>query len=231
MPESDQPGVILVVDDDPTFVRLVSALLEREGHEVLRANDGESALSAIAQRRPDLIVLDIEMPGMSGFEVLSRLRLNTRTPVIVVSGREAESERVLALDLGGDDYIVKPFLSGEFTARVRAALRRERLGAQTHLAFTDIEIRVAARDVVVHGKHVALTPREFDLLVYLASRAGQVISRQRLLEDVWQSSRTWQDTATVTEHIRRLRRKIEPDPSSPRWIRGVRKAGYSFDPG
>ncbi len=230
MPERDQPGVILVVDDDPTFLQLVTALLEREGHEVVQENDGERALATVKERAPDLIVLDLEMPGMSGLELLSRVRPLIRTPVIVVSGREAESERVLAFDLGADDYVVKPFLPREFAARVRSALRRVRLAPDASLFFSGIEIRLGAREVIVNGRRVSLTPREFDLLAYLASRAGHVVSRQQLLEHVWRSSETWQDSATVTEHVRRLRRKIEPDPSRPRWIRGVRNVGYSFDP-
>lgn len=231
MPTSDGPGHILVVDDDPTFVHMLTALLEREGHHVVHADDGEEALAAIERRPPDLIVLDIEMPGMSGLELLSRLRPRVAAPVIVVSGREAESERVLAFDLGADDYVLKPFLAREFAARVRATLRRARLGPDTTFVFDGIEIRVAAREVTVNGKPVPLTPREFDVLAYLAARAGQVISRQQLLEDVWRSSEEWQDAATVTEHIRRIRLKIEPDPSAPRWIRGVRNVGYSFEPG
>jgi len=222
---------ILVVDDDPTFLHLVRGLLERDGHEVVQATDAEGALAAVEQGAPDLIVLDIEMPGMSGLELLSRLRPRVGAPVIVVSGREAESERVLAFDLGADDYVVKPFLPREFAARVRAALRRTRLAPDAILSFPGIEIRMAAREVRVDGKPVALTPREFDLLAYLASRAGQVISRRQLLEDVWRSSESWQDAATVTEHVRRVRLKIEPDPANPRWLRGVRNAGYSFDPG
>jgi DNA-binding response OmpR family regulator len=178
-----------------------------------------------------VIVLDIEMPGMSGLEVLHRLRPRVRAPVIVVSGREAESERVLAFDLGADDYVVKPFLSREFAARVRAVLRRARLAPETTLSFKGIEIRLAAREVVVHGEPVGLTPREFDLLAYLASRPGLPVSRRQLLEDVWHSSEGWQDVATVTEHVRRLRRKIEADPSHPRWIRSVRTVGYTFEGG
>ena len=231
MPDRDDAGVILVVDDDPTFLHLARALLEREGHEVLLATDGETALTTIEQRPPDLILLDLELPGMSGLELLTRLRPRVRSPVIVVSGRETESERVLAFDLGADDYVVKPFMSREFAARVRAMLRRVRVAPEPTLTFPDIEIRLAARQVTVNGKAVALTPREFDVLAYLASRAGQVVSRQQLLADVWELSGDWHDTATVTEHIRRLRRKIEPDPSQPCWIRSVRTVGYCFDPG
>ena len=230
LPERDDPGVILVVDDDPTFLTLVTALLERDGHEVIQARDGEGALAAVRERPPDVILLDIEMPGMSGLELLSRLRPRVRAPVIVVSGREAESERVLAFDLGGDDYVVKPFLSREFAARVRATLRRARLAQDTTLSFPDIEIRLGAREVTAYAKPVVMTPREFDLLAYLALRPGQVVTRQQLLADVWQSSDRWQDPATVTEHIRRVRRKIEVDPSKPRWIRSHRTVGYSFDP-
>ena len=168
---------------------------------------------------------------MSGLEVLSRLRPRVRASVMVVSGREAESERVLALDLGADDYVVKPFLPREFAARVRAALRRVRRGSDAVYSFPGIEVRPRAREVLVDGQPVALTPREFDLLAYLAARAGEVISRQQLLEEVWRSSAAWQDQATVTEHVRRIRRKIEADPSRPRWIRGVRNVGYAFQPG
>lgn len=226
-----EPAVILVVDDDEVFLQATRALLEREGHTVLTASDGEAGLAAINHQPPDLVVLDIEMPGMSGLELLSRLKPAVRVPVIVVSGREAESDRVLAFDLGADDYVVKPFLLREFAARVRAALRRARAGTEVTYRFDTLEIRVAARDVTLDGEPVALSRREFDLLAYLASRAGEALSREQLLREVWQSSGDWQDTATVTEHIRRIRRKIEPDPAQPRWIHAVRNVGYRFEPG
>ncbi len=230
MTGADQPASILVVDDDAVFRSFARNLLEVEGHAVTEAVDGAGALAAVAGQPPDLILLDIEMPDMNGFELLGRLRPRVDAPVIVVSGREAETERVLALDLGADDYVVKPFLPREFAARVRTALRRARSRRDAVLRFGDLEIRLAAREVDRDGAPVALTPREFDLLAYLALRHGQVIPRQQLIEDVWHGAGAWHDTATVTEHVRRLRHKIEPDPSRPRWLRGVRNVGYCFDP-
>ncbi|MGH9278111.1 MAG: response regulator, partial [Acidimicrobiales bacterium] len=229
LPGRDGSAVILVVDDDETFVGLARSLLEREGHHVVTAADGETALAAVDEHRPDLIVLDIEMPDMSGFEVLSRLRPRVGVPVMVVSGQEGESERVLALDLGADDFVLKPFLMREFAARVRAALRRSRQAQEVTIRFGVLEIRLGAREVAVGGETVTLSRREFDLLAYMAARPGQVFTREQLLQDVWRSRTAWQDTATVTEHIRRVRKKIEPDPASPRWIRAVRNVGYRFE--
>jgi two-component system phosphate regulon response regulator PhoB len=231
VPANDQPGTILVVDDEPTLVHMVTTLLEGEGHRVVPASDGDAALAAIAEHSPDLIVLDLGLPEMSGLELLSRIRPRIEVPVIVVSGREAESERVLAFDLGADDYVVKPFLLREFAARVRASLRRARMTSDAVYSFDNVEIRVGSREVTVNGKPVPLSRREFDLLAYLASHAGRVVPREQLLRDVWQSSEAWQDTATVTEHIRRLRLKIEPDPGKPRWIRAVRNVGYRLGSG
>jgi len=229
MSGDDAPATILVVDDDETFTDLVTTLLEGEGHRVIAASDGDSALAAVEKDAPDLIVLDLELPGMSGLEVLNRLRPRLTVPIMVVSGHEAETERVLAFDLGADDYVVKPFLLREFAARVRSSLRRSRSTGDAVFSFDTLEIRLGAREVTVDGKPVAMSRREFDLLAYLASRAGQAVPREQLLRDVWQSSDEWQDTATVTEHIRRIRLKIERDPAHPRWIRGVRNVGYRLE--
>jgi two-component system phosphate regulon response regulator PhoB len=230
MPAADEPGTILVVDDEETFMHLVTTVLEQDGHRVVPAPDGDAALAALEDQAPDLIVLDLELPGMSGLELLSRLRPRVTVPIIVVSGHEAESERVLAFDLGADDYVVKPFLSREFAARVRSSLRRSRSMQGAVYRFYTLEIRLESREVTVEGRAVTLSRREFDLLAYLASRPGQVIPREQLLRDVWQSSGEWQDAATVTEHVRRVRLKIEVDPSNPRWIQGVRNVGYRFEP-
>ncbi len=231
MRKPDDQSTILVVDDEETFVHLVTTLLEAEGHRVVPADDGDAAIAAVERDEPDLIVLDLELPGMSGLEVLSRLRPRVTVPIIVVSGHEAESERVLAFDLGADDYVVKPFLLREFAARVRSALRRARTAHDAVYSFDTVEIRLGAREVTVDGRPVTLSRREFDLLAYLASRAGQAIPREQLLRDVWHSSDEWQDTATVTEHIRRIRLKIERDPTHPRLIRGVRNVGYRLETG
>jgi two-component system phosphate regulon response regulator PhoB len=229
VPGQDAAATILVVDDDETFTDLVTTLLTGEGHRVVAAADGDAALKAVDVEAPDLIVLDLELPGMGGLELLSRLRPRVTVPILVVSGHEAETERVLAFDLGADDYVVKPFLLREFAARVRSSLRRARSTGDAVYSFDTLVIRVGAREVIVDGRPVALSRREFDLLAYLAARAGQAIPREQLLRDVWQSSDEWQDTATVTEHIRRIRLKIESDPAHPRWIRGVRNVGYRLE--
>jgi DNA-binding response OmpR family regulator len=223
---------ILLVDEDAVFRGVIATLLEREGHSVEAVASAESALSRVQQEEPDVVILDIDMPEMGGLELLTRIRSSSTVPVMIVSARGAETERVLGLDLGADDYVVKPFLPRELAARLRALLRRtaEADPAAAH-RFGPLEIRVATRQVLVDERPIPLTPREFDLLVYLAERPRVVVSRQQLLSDVWKSSAEWQDAATVTEHVRRLRHKIEADPAHPRWIRAVRAVGYCFEPG
>lgn len=231
---------MLVVDDDPVLRGLVRGLLEREGHDVAEATSGEAGLDAIADQAPDLLILDIELPEMSGLEVLVRLRGRLDFPVIMMTGQSAETDRVLGLDLGADDYIVKPFLPREFAARVRAVLRRRHdsaapapappLLAPSPPSSSGVEIRHREREAIVNGAPVDLTAREFDVLAYLAARPREVVPRAELLESVWGSSEDWQDPATVTEHIRRLRRKIEHDPDEPRFLRTVRGVGYRFEP-
>jgi DNA-binding response OmpR family regulator len=224
-------SLVLVVDDSAQARELTRTIFEREGFEVAEAADGLSALAAVESVKPDLMLLDLGMAGVSGLEVLTQLRRKSTLPVIVVTGRTEESERVLALELGADDYVVKPFLVRELPARVRSVLRRTAPAtAQEALAFGDLVIRLAEREVVVANRVVETTPREFDVLAKLASAPRKVFSRQELLRDVWGSSSDWQDVATVTEHVRRLRQKIEPDPSHPRWIQSVRGVGYRFEP-
>lgn len=222
---------VLVVDDSPDERQLTRQVLEREGFEVSEAPDGARALTAFDADPPDLVLLDLSMGGMSGFEVLTHLRRMGDVPVIIVSGQMEESDRVLALELGADDYVTKPFLIRELPARIRSVLRRSRPApAGDSLVFGDLEIRMAERELVLAGRVVETTSREFDLLVKLASAPRRVFSRETLLTEVWGSSGDWQDPATVTEHIRRLRHKIETDRENPSWIQTVRGAGYRFEP-
>lgn len=222
---------VLVVDDSAEARDLARRALEREGIEVDAAAGGDEAIAVAARNPPDLVLLDLEMPGMSGLEVLTRLRRAGAVPVIVLSGHAGESERVLALELGADDYVVKPFLVRELPARIRSVLRRAQpAGRRPEMVFGPLAIRVDERQVLLDEAVVETTPREFDLLAKLASAPQRVFSRKELLEEVWGSSRDWQDPATVTEHVRRLRRKIETDPEDPRWLQTVRGVGYRFVP-
>ena len=223
---------ILVIDEDPVFRGLLTTLLQRDGFAVEAVAGAQEAVSRLERADPDLIVLDLDLPEMGGLDLLNRIRASSQVPIMIVSARSAETERVLALDMGADDYVLKPFLPREFGARVRSLLRRTRPApAPTTYTFGPLEIRVATREALVSGRVAPLTPKEFDVLAYFAGRPRQVVSRRELLDQVWKSSEQWQDLATVTEHVRRLRHKIEPDPANPRWLRAVRNVGYCFEPG
>jgi two-component system phosphate regulon response regulator PhoB len=222
---------ILVVDDDVESRALVRVALERESFSVVEAGDGTEALEVIVSDHPDLVVLDVNLPTLGGFDVLAQMRLVHSVPVIMVTARDGETDRVLGLELGADDYVIKPFSPRELASRVRAVLRRASLGGdEEHLDFVGLHIDLVSREVSVEGRAVGLTTREFELLAFLASSPRRVYSRGQLLERVWSSALEWQDPATVTEHVRRIRMKIEPDPRSPRRIRTVRGVGYSFEP-
>jgi DNA-binding response OmpR family regulator len=221
---------VLVVDDDDVIRGLVRDGLEREGFEVSDVADGATALELLAGDRPSLVILDVNLPARGGFDVLSAIRAGSNVPVILLTGRVAEIDRVLGLELGADDYVVKPFSPRELAARVRAVLRRAMADPDRPLSFGDLEIDPTAREVHVDGRLAELTAREFDLLVFLARSPRRVFSHGELLAEVWHSTSDWQDPATVTEHVRRIRTKIERDREHPRWIRTVRAAGYSFEP-
>ncbi len=224
-------GRVLVVDDDAAVRTLLTRYLEMEGFEVDQAEGGGSALVAIAARRPDLILLDLVLPAEDGLDILNRLRRDSNVPVILLTSRGSEADRILGLKLGADDYVVKPFSAGELAARINSVLRRTRSSAtQAVLRFDGLTLDVNTREVTVGDAPVSTTAREFDLLAFLASSPRQVFSRQQLLTHVWNSRSEWQDPDTVTEHVRRLRRRIEPDPENPRWIKTVRGVGYRFDP-
>ena len=220
---------VLVVDDEPTVRDVVARYLERDGYTVCEVADGAQVAAAVQAFRPDLIVLDIMLPHRSGLDVLRDL--GNSVPVILLTARTDEADRVLGLELGADDYVVKPFSPRELVARVRSVLRRAAPPAgPTLLTFDDLVIDTKAREVTADGVTVALTAKEFDVLAHLAAHPRQVFSRAQLLESVWDSSPDFQDPATVTVHVRRLRNKIERDPEQPRWIATVYGVGYRFEP-
>ncbi len=190
-----------------------------------------AAVAEALKRHPDLVILDIMMPGMGGLEVLRELRRTSETPVILLSALSDETDRVVGLELGADDYVVKPFSPREVAARVRSVLRRSRTNpAAQRLTFDGLIVDTAARQVFVGGRLVELRPREFDLLAFLAGSPRQVFSRSQILERVWDSLAEFQDLSTITVHVRRLRHKIEADPMDPRWITTVWGIGYRFEP-
>ena len=222
-----------MVDDEPTIAEIVARYLERAGYETRIAADGPSALAAAAESRPDLVVLDIMLPGLDGLEVMRRLHEQSdgRMPVILLTAKGEESDRLVGLRQGADDYVVKPFSPLELVARVDVVLRRahERETSDEPLLFGGLEIDPAARTAVVRGQRVELTAREFDLLLFLARHPGQVFSRDQLMDRVWNLT-FYGDTTTVTVHVRRLRAKIEANPSNPDWIQTVWGVGYRFRP-
>ncbi len=232
---SEQPrGRVLVVDDEPTIAEIVSRYLERAHYETRVAADGHAALARASTWHPDLVVLDLMLPGLDGLEVMRLLREGggPRVAVILLTAKGEETDRIDGLRLGADDYVVKPFSPAELVARVDAVLRRNETSDDTReppLHFDGLEIDLAGRRVLVAGEEVTLTQREFDLLAFLAQHPGQVFTRDQLMEQVWRFS-FYSDTSTVTVHIRRLRAKIEPEPAQPRFIETVWGVGYRFRP-
>lgn len=225
-----QRRCVLVVEDEEQVRMVIATYLEHEGFKVLTAGDGKEALQKFYSEQPDVVVLDLMLPEKNGIEVLTEVRGGGYdTPVIVLSARGGEPDRVAGLDLGADDYVPKPASPREVSARVRAVLRRSRSMTTTLLRFADVEVDVLARTVTKSGSELALRPKEFDLLVELASRPGEVMTRTDLLRQVWGSSPEWQDPGTVTVHIRRLRRLIEENPATPKHILTVYGVGYRFD--
>lgn len=232
LPQDPAPtGRVLVVDDEPMVREVVIRYLERYGHDVAVADDGAVALHLFEQGGFDCVVLDLMLPTMDGLTVLRRIRGMATTPVILLTALGDEADRVLGLELGADDYVVKPFSPRELTARVASVLRRA--GPTTSAAsrqFDGLQIDEVAREVHRDGRLVELTRREFDLLACLTRSPRRVFTRGQLLEQVWDSSPEWQDPATVTVHVGHLRQKIEDDPARPRRIVTVRGVGYRFEP-
>jgi DNA-binding response OmpR family regulator len=220
---------ILIVDDEPEMVRGLEDNLRFEGHQTVSAPNGEDALALARSCAPDLILLDVMMPRMSGWDVCRALReKGIRAPVIMLTARGEESDRVRGLELGADDYVTKPFSLRELLARVRAVLRRP--GARDgfeEFAFGDVRVRPRTRQVYKAGGEMRLTRKEFDLLVFLIAHRGEVITRERLLDEVWGYER-FPTTRTVDMHVLRLRRKFEPDADRPVWILTLHGHGYKF---
>ena len=222
---------VLVVDDEPTIREIVITYLKRDGYRTLEAADGDRARELIDTERPDLVVLDLMLPGTDGLELCRRIRAGSHLPVIMLTARGEESDRIVGLELGADDYVTKPFSPRELAARVRTVLRRaEPAGAEEQrLVFDGLEIDSATRVVTKKGKPLRLTAREFELLWFLASHPERVFSRDNLMRRVWGYAAAL-DTGTVTVHVRRLREKIEDDPSRPRHLETVWGVGYRFTP-
>jgi len=232
---SEKSATVLVVDDEPTIVEIVGRYLERAGFEAYTAPDGYKALDLATEHRPDLVVLDVMLPGIDGIEVMERLQELAGPPiaVILLTARGEESDRLVGLRNGADDYVVKPFSPAELVARVEAVLRRTAAPAAAEemppIVHGPLRVEPASRRVILDGEEVTLTMREFDLLAFFAANPGRVFSRDQLMEAVW--GEPWfDDTSTVTVHVRRLRAKLGDDPAEPRFIETVWGVGYRFRP-
>jgi DNA-binding response OmpR family regulator len=220
-------ATVLVVDDEPIVREVVVRYLEREGHRTLEAGDGDAARGMIERADPDLVVLDVMLPGADGLELCRWIRGRSELPVIMLTARGEEADRIVGLELGADDYVTKPFSPRELAARVRTVLRRSAssVPAAAALAFGDVELERETREARKAGALIRLTVKEFDLLWFLASHPRRVFSRDQLMASVWGYTAAL-DTGTVTVHVRRLREKIEDDPSQPRYLETVWGVGY-----
>ena len=225
---------ILVVDDEPSIREVVSLYLEQMGFDATVVGDGQSALDLLQSDPPDLLILDVMLPGVDGYEITRQVRATSRIPIILLTARKDEIDRILGLELGADDYVVKPFSPRELVSRVKAVLRRTQqapapLGGDQPVTCGGIQIDPRTRQATVAGEEIPLTVKEFDLLWMFTSNPHQVFNRDQLLDRVWGVSE-FIDASTVTVHVRRLREKIEEDPSNPRQIITVWGVGYRFEP-
>ncbi len=224
-------ATVLVVDDEPIVRDVVVRYLEREGYATLEAGDGNDARRLVERESPDLVVLDVMLPGADGLELCRWIRSRSELPVIMLTARGEEADRIVGLELGADDYVTKPFSPRELAARVRTVLRRSRAGSLSteRLSFGDVELDAHTREVRKGGREVRLTAKEFDLLWFLASHPRRVFGRDQLMSRVWGYEAAL-DTGTVTVHVRRIREKIEDDPSEPRHLQTVWGVGYRVVP-
>ena len=227
------PTEIMIVEDEPSIAEVVSLYLKRAGYQVTSLNDGKTALKRLEQQMPDLLVLDLMLPGIDGLAITRWVRDHSDLPIIMLTARRAEGDRIAGLEMGADDYIVKPFSPQELVSRVRAVLRRTQNASQTNseqaIVFADLRVDPQTRLVTIGDQEIILTAKEFDMLWVLARHPRQVFSRDQLLENVWGLAE-YIDPGTVTVHIRRLREKIETDPSHPVHIQTVWGVGYKFEP-
>ena len=224
---------ILVVDDEATLRETLAWNLEREGYRVVEAADGREALDRFEAEHPDLVLLDLMLPGMSGIDVCRQIRLKSKTPVIMVTAKDTELDTVVGLEVGADDYVAKPYRLRELVARMRAVLRRSPQDAPVYgddevLEIGDVRLDLARHELVVRGAEVAAPRKEFELLELLMANAGRVITRDTLLDQVWGADYVG-DTKTLDVHVKRLRAKVESDPSHPTRIRTIRGVGYRFE--
>jgi DNA-binding response OmpR family regulator len=227
-------ATIMLVDDEESIQKLLTYPLQREGYRVVQARDGEEALKRFSEQPVDLVVLDVMLPRVDGLEVCRRLRTDSAVPIIMLTARDDEVDKVLGLELGADDYITKPFSIREFRSRVRALLRRAAIPGDGRADEETIErdglkIDVARRDVDVSGRAVQLTYVEFELLRTMAASPGRVFSREMLLQALWGGA-DYREPRTIDVHVRHLREKLENDPSEPEFILTVRGVGYRFKP-
>jgi DNA-binding response OmpR family regulator len=224
---------IVIVEDEPDISEVVSLYLKRAGYTVTSFADGLAALNALNNQLPDLIILDVMLPGMDGFALTRHLRDRSDVPIILLTSRREESDRIAGLELGADDYVVKPFSPQELVSRVRAVLRRIQPAVEKNtesiLSFGDFSINPQTREVCLAGQEIVLTAKEFDLLHHMARYPRQVFTRDQLLESIWGVS-DYIDPSTVTVHIRRLREKIEKKPAAPLHLITVWGVGYKFEP-
>jgi DNA-binding response OmpR family regulator len=222
---------VLVVDDEPIVREVVVRYLQREGFETLEAGDGLHAQELLRKHEPSLVVLDLMLPGMDGLELCRWIRGRSELPLIMLTARTEESDRIVGLELGADDYVTKPFSPRELTARVRSVLRRSSppLDRSERIVHGDLELDAGAREVQKGGRQLRLTAKEFDLLWFLASHPRRVFSREQLMSSVWGYEPAF-DTGTVTVHVRRLRERIEEDPSKPRHLETIWGVGYRYSP-
>jgi DNA-binding response OmpR family regulator len=222
---------VLVVDDEPIVRDVVVRYLRREGYQTLEAGDGLRAQELLRAREPSLVVLDLMLPGLDGLQLCQWIRSRSELPVIMLTARAEEADRIVGLELGADDYVTKPFSPRELAARVRSVLRRSRLAVESteRIVQGDLELDSASREVTKAGRKLRLTAKEFDLLWFLASHPRRVFSRDQLMDRVWGYEPAF-DTGTITVHVRRLREKIEDDPSKPHHLETVWGVGYRFCP-